>query len=109
MDVIKDLYLDLTGQARQPAVPREGRRWMIEDFDIISSVDYYREGSLTFGEWLSSLKRLEEALWFNWKDPWPFVRMSAGLIKRAALSVLRRLGILKKRGAPALVQKAPGV
>ena len=108
-DVVRDLYLDLTGQVRWPATGREGRRWMIEDFDVISSLDYYREGSLTLGQWVRSFKGLEEALWFNRKDPWPFVRMSAGLLKRAAGSVLRRLGIIKTKAAPAVLQKVPGV
>ena len=108
LDVVRDMYLDLTGQARQAVVPREGRRWMIEDFDIISTYDYFREGSLTVGEWLRSFKRLEEGLWFSWKDPWPFIRMSAGLVKRGLVMVLKKLKIVKNRTSPVALRKATG-
>ncbi|UCD63473.1 MAG: hypothetical protein JSW34_12105 [Candidatus Zixiibacteriota bacterium] len=109
LDVVRDLYLDFTGQARFPAVPRDGRRWVIEDFDIISSIDYYREGSLTFGQWWRSFRRLEEAMWFSWRDPIPFIRMSASLLRRAAGSVLRSLGLLKRKPAAAVLTEAPEV
>ncbi|UCG61162.1 MAG: hypothetical protein JSV52_12660 [Candidatus Zixiibacteriota bacterium] len=109
MDVVRDLYLDLTGQASIAASPRENRKWVIEDFDLISSIDYYREGTLTFSQWLRSFKGLEEGLWFNWRDPWPFVRMAAGLLGQAPRSVFRQLGIIRKKSGPAILQKVPGV
>ena len=108
LDVCRDMYLDLTDQPRYPAVPIEGRRWLIEDFDIISTYDYFREGSLTFSEWISSFKRVQEGLWFSWKDPWPFVRMSLGLIKKVVVSLLKRVG-LARSPAPVTLSKATGV
>jgi len=82
MDVVKALYLDLTGQPLPMIIPREGRRWMIEDFDLISSNDYYQEGTLSFPDWIRSLKGVEEAAWFNKKDLRPFFVMAGGLLKR---------------------------
>ena len=73
MDVIRSLYLDLTGQQQQESKPREGRRWLIEDYDIVSSHRYYKEGSLGFFEWVRSFKGVEEAAWFSWSDPKPFM------------------------------------
>jgi len=73
MDVIRSLYLDLTGQEQPEIIPREGRRWLIEDYDFVSSVDYYKEGSLKFIGWFKSFKNVEEAAWFSWKDPLPFI------------------------------------
>lgn len=81
-DVVKALYLDYTGQPQPPCVPREGRRWLIEDMDIISSYAYYREGTLGFGEWWRSFRRVEEVAWFDWKDPMPFFGMTAYLFQR---------------------------
>ena len=60
----------------------EGRRWMIEDFDLISSNDYYQEGTLSVGDWFRSLMGVEEAAWFNRKDLRPFFVMAWGLLKR---------------------------
>ena len=74
-DVARALYLDFTGQPQPPVTRREGRRWLIEDFDLISSLHYHREGSLGFLEWCRSFKGVEEAAWFNWRDPAPFVGM----------------------------------
>ena len=75
MDVVKALYLNLTGQEQPPIVPREGRKWVIEDFDVISSLHYHHEGTLTFAEWIKSFRKLEEGAWFHWKDPVPFLDM----------------------------------
>lgn len=83
MDVVKSLYLDLTRQQQPVMISREGRRWLIEDFDLISSFHYYREGTLTLREWWRSFKGVQEAAWFNWKDPYPFVKMIKDLLNRA--------------------------
>lgn len=82
-DVVKALYLDFTGQPQPPVVPREGRRWVIEDFDLISSFHYYQEGTLRPLQWLRSFRGVEEGAWFSWKDPYPFVTMAGALLKRA--------------------------
>jgi predicted ATP-grasp superfamily ATP-dependent carboligase len=82
MDVVKSLYLDLTGQDQFSIVPREGRRWLIEDFDVISSLHYYQEGTLRPLQWLRSFKGVEEAAWFSWRDPLPFLVMLGRLMKR---------------------------
>lgn len=83
LDVARCLYLDLTGQRRtEPVRPREGRRWVIEDYDIISSYHYYREDNLRFLEWVRSFRDVEEAAWFRWNDPLPFLHMLSGLGER---------------------------
>jgi predicted ATP-grasp superfamily ATP-dependent carboligase len=89
-DVVRALYFDFTGQPQPPVVPREGRRWLIEDFDLVSSLHYYREGSLRPGEWLRSFAGVQEGAWFSWRDPAPFFLMLKRLGSRAA-------GWLKKK------------
>lgn len=92
MDVVRSLYLDLTDQDQiHPITPKEGRRWIIEDVDIISAFHYYQEDTLKLGEWLRSFRRLEEGAWFSWKDPFPFLLMAAGLIKRAFLWLMKKI------------------
>lgn len=82
MFVARSLYLDLTGQQQLPILPREGRRWMIKDYDLISTYCYFREGSLKLGDWMRSFKGLEEGAWFSWKDLLPFFIMAGRLIRR---------------------------
>lgn len=75
MDVARALYLDLTGQPFEVGRPREGRKWMVENFDIISSIRHWREGDLRPGQWMRSYRGLEEASWFAHDDPRPFFGM----------------------------------
>jgi predicted ATP-grasp superfamily ATP-dependent carboligase len=89
MDVVKSLYLDLTGQEQFAIVPREGRRWMIEDFDVISSLHYFQEGTLGPLQWLRSFWGVEEAAWFSWRDPRPFLAMLGQLFRRFASWALK--------------------
>src|SRR5204863_3947033 len=44
MDVARALYLDLTGQPVPGGLAREGRRWLVEDHDLVSSLRYRRDG-----------------------------------------------------------------
>ena len=91
MDVIRSLYLDLTGQPQQESKPREGRRWLIEDYDIVSSLNYYKEGSLGFFEWLRSYRGVEEAAWFSWKDPKPFLVVATRFTKKALFWIYKTI------------------
>jgi predicted ATP-grasp superfamily ATP-dependent carboligase len=77
-DVVRAAYLDLTGQPVPPATARDGRRWIVEPFDVVSSVEYIRDGKLSARDWLRSLRGVEETAWFATDDPAPFVRMAAG-------------------------------
>ena len=91
LDVCRAMYLDLTGQPIPESPPREGRRWMIEDYDLTSTYDYFREGSLGLGEWLRSFRRLEEAAWFSLRDPVPFLKMAGRFSLQVGTAVARRL------------------
>jgi D-aspartate ligase len=96
MDVVKSLYLDLTGQKQIPSPPKEGRRWLIEDYDIISSYHYFREGSLTFGQWIKSFKGVEEGAWFSFNDPRPFLEMTMRLVRKGFVWLGKKVFGLRK-------------
>jgi len=92
LDVCQALYLDLTGQPVPPTQPREGRRWIIEDYDFIFSVPaYFAEHSLSIRKWLHSFKRLEEAAWFNLRDPAPFIALVGHYFNRVLKRVASRI------------------
>ena len=91
MDVMRSYYLDLTGQTLPEIKPVEGRRWIIEDYDIVSSFDYFNEGTLGFKEWFTSLFSIREGAWFCWKDPLPFLYKLAEFVKQVIKSILKRL------------------
>ena len=75
-DVVRALYRDLTGQPVPRALPREGRKWMAENFDFISSAISLRDGSLGVAGWLRSLRSVEETSWFAADDLRPFLAMA---------------------------------
>jgi predicted ATP-grasp superfamily ATP-dependent carboligase len=87
MDVARALYLDLTGQAVPPAAQRNGRKWIVEPWDVRSSLRYAKDGRLTLRGWLRSLRGVEEAAWFAGDDLRPFVMMLTqvlvGFVRRA--------------------------
>ena len=93
MDVVRAMYLNLTHQDMLPIVPRQNRRWAIEDADIVSTVHYRQEGSLSFIEWLKSYKGLEEGAWFCMSDLRPFFSMLRMFIKKIMLWLLKKIGI----------------
>lgn len=90
-DVVRTLYRDLQGLPVPAVVPREGRVWVIEDYDLESSLDYRREGSLNFGTWIRSFRGLEEAAWFDRHDPRPFLDMCGRLARKSLRYFGKRL------------------
>jgi len=75
IDVARALYMDLTGQPVITSPAREGRKWIVEDLDVVSAYRYYREGSLTIKGWFTSLRGIEEAAFLSRRDPLPFLFM----------------------------------
>lgn len=79
LDVLRTMYLDLTGQEVPATTLSEGRRWIVEPWDLASSLTYWRRGDITLGEWLRSLRHVREDAWFAADDPLPFLALWAGL------------------------------
>ncbi len=97
MDVIRNQYLDLTNQGNNDAVvPIEGRRWIIEDYDIVSSYHYFLEGTLKISDWLKSFRRCEEAAWFSWRDPMPFIIIVMRLLRKFFVWSFKKLGLINR-------------
>ena len=71
MDVARALYLNLTGQPVPPAQIVDGRKWIVEDFDLFSSLRTLMDGALKPKEWLGSLRGTRETACFAWDDPLP--------------------------------------
>jgi D-aspartate ligase len=89
-DVVRALYLDLTGQPVQPGVEREGRKWIVEQSDVITSLRYARLGRLTLKKWARSLRDIEEGAWFARDDLVPFAAMCGSYLAKAGRMMLGR-------------------
>jgi predicted ATP-grasp superfamily ATP-dependent carboligase len=75
MDVARALYRDMTGQPVLAGPPDEGRKWMVEDMDLVSAFRSWREGTLTLRAWAASLRGVHERACFALDDPLPFFAM----------------------------------
>jgi D-aspartate ligase len=74
MDVARALYLDMTGQRTIPGSVPDGRRWLIEDLDLLSSLASHRDGNLSLKQWIGSLRGVREAAYFAVDDPLPLLQ-----------------------------------
>ena len=84
MDVVRYLLLDLTGRPLPRSRTLQGRKWLVEDQDLESALEYAREGSLSLRDWLRSLRGVREGAWFAADDPVPALRVGWALARRAA-------------------------
>jgi D-aspartate ligase len=89
LDVAGAEYLDLTGQEVPPNVIIEGRKWLVEDADLFSSIRYYRDRNLELGQWLRSYRGVDETAWFSWDDPFPFFIILARFIREVVSHRMR--------------------
>jgi D-aspartate ligase len=89
LDVVLAEYLDMTGQSspgRDDAAGEQvsGRRFLVENYDPISSVRYWRDGELGLRSWAASLRGIDETAWFAGDDLRPFGLMCLYMGARAA-------------------------
>ena len=74
LDVARAMYLDLTAQPLPQDYQIEGRKWIVEDRDMLSSYAGYRQGALGLRDWVKSLRGVKEGAWFALDDPLPFFK-----------------------------------
>ena len=74
LDVVRALYLDLTGQPVPADEMIEGRRWM-DEHDLASSLRYWRDGKLTVRQWVASLRDVRESVYVARDDSSPLIRL----------------------------------
>ncbi|MGH2404243.1 MAG: carboxylate--amine ligase, partial [bacterium] len=82
LDVVRVLYLHLTGQRVSAQHGLIGRRWLLEE-DLFAFRRYVRDGRLTYGQWWRSLRGVHECAWWAPDDPKPFVWWWMGRMKHS--------------------------
>jgi D-aspartate ligase len=101
VDVARAAYLDLTGQPMAGHSMVAGRRFLVENYDPLGAVGYWRAGQLGLTSWAASLRRVDELAWFARDDLRPFGLMCLRMSWRA----MRRPWT---RGSPAQPRAAGG-
>ena len=82
-DVARALYLDMTGQPLPQVRPLEGRKFVVEDWEVESCLDYVRDEQMTALQCMRDIRGVDEYAWFALDDPLPFCHMSVGMVGRA--------------------------
>ncbi|MBE0591803.1 MAG: hypothetical protein IH616_05310 [Gemmatimonadales bacterium] len=82
LDVARAQYLHQTGQPVPASEEANGRKWLVEDWEIDSIRAYVRDGKIGFRQWLKDVRGVKELAWWASDDPWPFLRMLAALLGR---------------------------
>jgi predicted ATP-grasp superfamily ATP-dependent carboligase len=99
-DVLRALYLDMTGQPRPVRAPvRDGRRWVVEHHDLAEAAAAIRRRDMRPGAWLASLLPVREAAWFSPADPLPAAALAVAFARR---------GIGRERQPAALTYQPDG-
>ena len=101
LDVVRALYLDLTGQPVPTSTLCEGRKWLVENNDLIAFSNYHKDGKITFAEWMRSFRGVKECAWFTWGDLLPFLMMSLGFFQYAFQSLAKRIKLGFRRSSQA--------
>jgi D-aspartate ligase len=79
LDVVRAAYLDLTGQPVPDARALDGRKWVVEPYDVLAGGQIRRQDGLALADWLRSLRGVQEGAWWARDDPLPFLAMVASL------------------------------
>lgn len=98
LDVVTAAYLDQTGQPYTVRGQVSGRRFVVENYDLLGALSYWRAGELAPAAWLRSLYGAEETAWFAWDDLLPFGLMCARMTARAAGRPFARARIRRPAG-----------
>lgn len=89
-DVVRAMYLDMTGQSIEATEPDLGRKWLVEPLDLWSARTSMAAGDLSVGSWLRSYRGVDEAAWFARDDLKPFAAMTAEFARDSWLEIRRR-------------------
>jgi D-aspartate ligase len=113
LDVARVLYMDMTGQPVTAGTIQQGRKWIVEDCDLVSSVRYCADRRLAFNDWVHSLRGIHETALFASDDPWPVCGRVLNKVHRGLLcckTLMRRNGALaSSREQPDhTVERQPG-
>jgi len=103
LDVVRTLYLDMTGQPVPRQVSAEGRKWVVEDGDIETFYKTWRKGELGALAWLLSFRGVREAAYFARDDMQPFHAVCGIFLQTLWRRILRQMRLAlptSLRGAP---------
>ncbi|HLK48494.1 MAG TPA: hypothetical protein VKT49_10185 [Bryobacteraceae bacterium] len=96
LDVAQVLYLDQTGRSIRAGQVVEGRKWVVEDYDLVTAIGCSVKRRMGFREWWSSLRGIQEFGFLSAADPMP----SAFMLRDDVAEVVDQLDALRSPIGP---------
>ena len=109
MDVTRAEYLHFTGQPVPVSNMCAGRKWILEDADLVSCIQYYRDGVLSVRKWLGSYRGIKECAWYAADDVMPFLRMCSLFAMRVFRKIFKKTTVLFRSASYSAMQYAAGI
>jgi predicted ATP-grasp superfamily ATP-dependent carboligase len=103
-DVVRAMYLDLTGSQVPRAAAVPGRTWLDEPHDVAAALRLVRARKLSLRAWARSVGRVDESAWWAKDDPVPFLAMAASLPG----PVFAQLSANRRARSAEIASSAPG-
>jgi len=95
IDVARALYRDLTGQPMRRSPQIDGRVFVVEPHDCLTSMRQLLRRELSVSDWLRSMTGPKELAWFKWNDPAPFlmvwIRLGLTVVKKLISALAKTL------------------
>jgi D-aspartate ligase len=96
-DVVRALHGDLGNRPVATDDPPDGRRWMVEPYDVLSTLSSGR----SVARWPTSIRGVRELAWFAADDPRPAAAVARTMLSRATQKATAALNDRRRRGAHA--------
>jgi D-aspartate ligase len=109
MDVTRAEYLHFTGQRVPVSNMSTGRKWILEDADLVSCIQYYRDGVLTLQDWLRSYRGITECAWYATDDIVPFLRTCVSFFIRPFRKLFRMTRALFRSASQRVMPNASAI
>jgi D-aspartate ligase len=109
MDVTRAEYLHFTGQPVPASHICTGRKWILEDADLVSCIQYYRDGVLSLRDWLGSYRGLKECAWYAADDIMPFLHTCSSFSMRLFRKIFRKTRAIFRLASASAVQYAAAI
>jgi D-aspartate ligase len=106
MDVARAQYLHFTGQPVPGGNICIGRKWILEDADLISCLRYYQDGVLSLGNWLKGYRGIRECAWYATDDIVPFLSVCSTFSMKPFRKIFRKSKALFKSAYESVVPNA---
>src|SRR5262245_46212094 len=109
MDVTRAEYFHFTGQPIPVSNLCAGRKWILEDADLVSCVQYYRDGVLSLRNWLGSYRGIKECAWYAADDVMPFLCLCSLVAMRVVRKIFKKTRALFRVASFSAIQYAAGI